>query len=109
MINAKTMRKSTANDPRTWHKDTVDVFKIVGSRFKDQTLGISFLNDVKPFERARICSGLRDLIAMDIFETDMTDDGLVLIISNNFDTAKDAYNIDTTVDISHLKQPKLRR
>lgn len=53
------------------HRDTREVFMIFGSRVNDvdKEVSAAFLEEVRPFERARIWSGLRDLVAMDVFET----------------------------------------
>lgn len=52
------------------HKDTRDVFLIVASRLGGQSeVCAQFLEEIRPFERARICSGLWDLVAMDVLDT----------------------------------------
>ena len=55
-------------DPKTWHADTRDVFLIVGSKLSGvaqsgDKVAMSFLDEIRPFERARISGGLRDLLA----------------------------------------------
>uniref|UniRef100_A0A7S3K310 Uncharacterized protein n=1 Tax=Aureoumbra lagunensis TaxID=44058 RepID=A0A7S3K310_9STRA len=98
----------TANDPTNWHRDTLDVFKIVGSRIeKSECVPITFLDEVKPFERARIWSGLRDLVAMDILDTSHNpDQGVFITSSTNFQIARDVINWSSVVDIGHLKCPQ---
>jgi len=100
-------------DPKTWHADTRDVFLIVGLRLSavsaaaapDDRVAMAFLDDIRPFERARISSGLRDLLAMDIVEThyDAAADAFSLSSGPNWKAASRAHEIPKTVNINHLK------
>ena len=74
-------------DPKTWHADTRDVFLIVGSKLtavtnSEEKVSMNFLEDIRPFERARISSGLRDLLHMDIIDT-------------HYDSASDAFSMSS--------------
>ena len=84
---------------------------IVGSKFrrgadKSESVSASFLDDIRPFERARIISGLRDLIALEVLESHYDDDRGAYSISMgpNFDSARVALEIPNEVNIQHLKR-----
>jgi hypothetical protein len=97
-------------DPKTWHADTRDVFLIVGSKLSGvaqsgDKVAMSFLDEIRPFERARISGGLRDLLAMDIVVTHYDEAANAFSMSSgcNFAAASKAHDIPKTVNISHLK------
>mmetsp|Transcript_2453 Transcript_2453/g.7079 ORF Transcript_2453/g.7079 Transcript_2453/m.7079 type:complete len:109 (-) Transcript_2453:74-400(-) len=97
-------------DPSTWHPDTRDVFLIVGSKLKTEPTRMEFLESIRPFERARISSGLRDLLHMDIIDTSVDAGGHVVAAPGaNFAAASSAQDIPRTVNISHLQTPKKTR
>ncbi|KAJ8601820.1 hypothetical protein CTAYLR_007485 [Chrysophaeum taylorii] len=91
----------------SWHKDTRDVFLIVASRLRDRReIPLNFLDGIRPFERARICGGLRDLIAMDILET-RWDGELRICAGETFDRALRSADIPSRpIDLAHLKSPR---
>ena len=98
-------------DPKTWHPDTRDVFLIVGSKLtkkskREDRVAMSFLEEIRPFERARISSGLRDLLYMDIVDThyDAEAETFSLSSGENYAVASKAHDIPSEpVDINHLK------
>lgn len=117
---------AVACDPSKWHRDTRDVFLIVASRLgRDREVGLEFLDDIRPFERARICSGLRDLLAMEIVEirasrinpalpirvAGWTEAGMWLSASDNFEAARrrSAVVPSEAIDLNHLRTHPIRR
>lgn len=106
------------------HRDTREVFMIFGSRVvnnADNEVSAAFLEEVRPFERARIWSGLRDLVAMDVFETSESlmcsrldvgvvgcrEENILLALGENFDLARRAssdFFPGSEVDLSHLRR-----
>lgn len=72
---------------------------------------MTFLDEVRPFERARINSGLRDLLAMDIIDShyDAERDCLSLSQSENYAVAQKAHDIPKSINIDHLKTAEAQR
>ena len=66
---------------------------------------------VRPFERARISSGLRDLLHMDIIRTSYVPETEQFLVSSgdNYAAAAKAQDVPKDVNIAHLKQSKPRR
>ena len=78
----------------------------MGSRLvKGKGVGMDFLDGVRPFERARISSGLRDLLHMGIIETtyEAATDQLLVSSGEHYAAAARAQDVPRDVDIKHLK------